>query len=154
MFCWAMYAFTLWLKEPNVKTAAVLGVSSGLSLGAKFSTLVFLQVCGAAILVLYWFAGQRNWRRVAAKVLGKSSGLTNVIHKITSTVPAPMPEIPDGPRDLREPNRMGTPSYIFGQVRNRGFWYFFIASLVLKTPFGSLVAGGVWNRHRGCALSS
>ena len=175
MFCWAMYAFTLWLKEPNLKTAAVFGVSAGLSLCAKFSTLVFLPVCGAAIMVLYWFAGQRNWRpllrtvglsvfcaflvtwavyrfshaplnqvtavpdRVAAKVFGKSSRLTNIAHKITSTLPAPMPEIPDGLRYLREQNRMGTPSYIFGQVRNGGFWYFFIVSLALKTPLAILL---------------
>jgi hypothetical protein len=44
--------------------------------------------------------------RVAAKAFGESSGLTNVVHKITSTVPAPMPEIPDGLRYLREQNRM------------------------------------------------
>ena len=175
MFCWTMYAFTLWLKEPNLKTAAVFGIASGLALCAKFSTLVFLPACGAAILALYWFAGQRNWRpllrtmgvsvlcaflltwavyrfshasldqvttvpdHVAAKVFGKSSDLTNVVHKITAAVPAPMPEIPDGLRFLREQNRMGTPSYIFGQVRNGGFWYFFFASLALKTPLAVLL---------------
>jgi hypothetical protein len=182
MFCWSMYAFTLWLKEPNAKTAAVFGVSSGLALCAKFSTIVFLPVCGGAILVLYFVAGQRNWRslfrtvwlsllcaflvtwavyrfshaplnqvtavpdRVAAKVFGKSSSLTNVVHKVTSTVPGPLPEIPDGLRYLRAQNRMGTPSYIFGQVRDGGFWYFFIVSLALKTPLAVLLLAAIGTR--------
>jgi hypothetical protein len=34
---------------------------------------------------------------------------------------------------------MGTPSYIFGQVRDGGFWYFFIVSLALKTPLAVLL---------------
>ena len=59
MFCWAMYAFTLWL---NAETATVFGVSSGLALGAKFSTMVFLPACGGAVLMLYVLAGRRNWR--------------------------------------------------------------------------------------------
>src|SRR6266496_1231067 len=62
MFCWALYAFTLWLAEPNWRTAALFGVTSGLSLSTKFSTLVFLPGCAAAILVLYAAAGRRNWR--------------------------------------------------------------------------------------------
>jgi len=62
MFCWAMYAFTLWLKQPNAKTAAVFGVASGLSLCAKFSAVAFVPGCGTAILLMYAVAGQANWR--------------------------------------------------------------------------------------------
>ena len=65
--------------------------------------------------------------------------MSNVVHEITSTVPVPMSEITDGLRYLREQNRMGTPSYIFGQVRNGGFWYFFIAALMVKTPLAVLL---------------
>ena len=32
MFCWAMYSFTLWLKRPNAKPAAIFGVLSSLTL--------------------------------------------------------------------------------------------------------------------------
>jgi hypothetical protein len=62
MFCWALYAFTLWLRQPNSATAAHFGVASGLALSTKFSTLVFLPTCAATIVVLYAVAGQRNWR--------------------------------------------------------------------------------------------
>ena len=61
-FCWALYAFTLWLQRPNWKTAALFGVSSGLALATKFSTIVFLPACAAPIFAMYLVAGQRNWR--------------------------------------------------------------------------------------------
>ena len=175
MFCWSIYAFTLWLKKPDARTAALFGVASGLALCAKFSAVAFVPVCGAAVLVMYALAGHPNWRalwrtvgisllcaflitwavyrfsyapsnqftkipdRVAAKVFGESSSVTNVVRKITATVPAPMPEIPDGIRFLREQNRQGTPAYLFGRVKDGGFWYFFIAALAVKTPLAVLV---------------
>lgn len=175
MFGLAMYAFTLWLKKPDVRTAAVFGVTAGLAFCAKFSAVAFVPVCAGAILVLYALAGNTNWRallrtvglsllcaflvtwaiyrfsyaplnqftkvpdRVAARVFGPSSGLTNAVHHITSRVPAPMPEIPDGIRYLREQNRQGIPAYLFGRVKDGGFWYFFIAALMVKTPLAVLL---------------
>ncbi len=175
MFCWAMYAFTLWLKKPDAKTAAVFGLASGLALCAKFSAVAFVPACGAAILVLYTLAGNPNWRallrtvaislvcaflitwavyrfsyaplnqftrvpdRVAARVFGPSSGITNAVRQVTAKVPAPMPEIPDGIRYLKEQNRQGTPAYLLGRVKDAGFWYFFIVALAVKTPLAVLL---------------
>jgi hypothetical protein len=62
MFCWALYAFTLWLREPTWRTAARFGIAGGLAFSSKFSTLAFLPSCGAAIILLYFIAGGRNWR--------------------------------------------------------------------------------------------
>lgn len=177
MFCWAMYAFTLWLKKPDVKTAALFGVSSGLALCAKFSAVAFVPVCAAAILLMYALAGKRDWRvifrtlmvvvlcaftvtwaiyrfshapmnqvttlpdRAAARVFGPSSGMTSLVRQITSKVPVPAPEIPDGIRYLREQNREGSRAYLFGQIKEGGFWYFFIAALAVKTPLAVLLLG-------------
>ena len=175
MFCWSMYAFALWLKKPDAKTAAVFGVASGLALCAKFSAVAFIPACGGAILVLYALAGNPNWRalfrtvwlgllcaflitwavyrfsyaplnqftkipdRVAAQVFGPTSGVTNAVRQITAKVPAPMPEIPDGIRFLRDQNRQGTPSYLLGRVKEGGFWYFFMVALAVKTPLAVLL---------------
>jgi Dolichyl-phosphate-mannose-protein mannosyltransferase len=175
MFCWAMYAFTLWLKKPDAKTAAVFGFASGLALCAKFSAVAFVPGCGAAILALYALAGNPKWRalfrtvwvgllcaflitwavyrfsyaplnqftkipdRVAARVFGPSSGITNAVREITAKVPAPMPEIPDGIRYLMAQNRLGTTAYLFGRLKDGGFWYFFIAALAVKTPLAVLL---------------
>jgi 4-amino-4-deoxy-L-arabinose transferase-like glycosyltransferase len=64
MFCWTLYAFTLWLRQPDKWTAAQFGIAAGLSLCAKFSTVAFLPTCGAAILVLYVASGKQNWREL------------------------------------------------------------------------------------------
>jgi Dolichyl-phosphate-mannose-protein mannosyltransferase len=174
MFCWSLYAFTLWLKKPGRKTAAIFGLASGLALCAKFSAVAFVPACGAAILALYAIAGNPNWRalfrtvwvgllcaflitwavyrfsyapldqftkipdRAAAKVFGPSSGITNAVRQITAKVPAPMPEIPDGIRYLKAQNAIGTRAYLFGRVKDAGFWYFFIAALAVKTPLAVL----------------
>ncbi len=175
MFAWALYAFTLWLYQPNWKTAAHLGVATGLSMAAKFSTLVFLPSCAVAILVAYYAAGNRNWRtllrtfaiallcaflttwaiyrfshstlgavtgvpdRVAARVFGPSSGMTHVVHRVSYALPIPAPEILDGVRFLRHQNEEGARTYLFGRISETGIWYFFIASLAVKTPLAVLV---------------
>ena len=179
MFCWALYSFTLWLRLPDWRTAAVFGVASGLALATKFSTLLFLPACGGAILVLYIAAGERNWRallrtiavavlcaflatwavyrfshapmgqatkfpdHVAAKLFGSSSGMTRLVSDVTSRVPVPAPELIDGLRVLRRQNEEGTRSYLFGRIKEGGFWYFFIAALAVKTPLAALLLGAL-----------
>jgi Dolichyl-phosphate-mannose-protein mannosyltransferase len=62
IFCCSLYFFTLWLREPNLRTAAQFGVAVGLALATKLSTVVFLPACAAPILVMYAASGQRKWR--------------------------------------------------------------------------------------------
>jgi hypothetical protein len=61
MFCWALYAFTLWLLQPNSRTAAHFGLATGLALSTKLSTMVFLPACALPIVAMYAAAGRRNW---------------------------------------------------------------------------------------------
>jgi hypothetical protein len=180
MFCWALYAFTLWLRQPDRWTAAQFGIASGLALCAKFSTVAFLPSCGAVILVLYAASGRRDWRallrtigvavlcaflvtwavyrfshapvnqattvpgRAAAKLFGESSRLTALVRGITSTVQLPAPELLDGVRMMREQHRQGTISYLFGQVKDEGgWWYFFLVALALKTPLAVLLLAAI-----------
>jgi hypothetical protein len=69
MFCWSLYSFTLWLHEPNFRTAAQFGVATGLALGTKLSTVVFLPACAAPIIVMYAMSGQRKWRTLLRSLL-------------------------------------------------------------------------------------
>src|SRR6266567_3290778 len=62
MFCWSLYSFTLWLRDPKLGTAAQFGVATGLALSTKLSTVVFLPACAAPVLVMYAASGNRNWR--------------------------------------------------------------------------------------------
>ena len=64
MFCWSLYAFTRWLREPSLRNAVEFGVATGLAICTKLSTLVYLPACGIPILVAYALAGERRWREI------------------------------------------------------------------------------------------
>jgi len=50
----ALFAFTYWLETPTMGSSLVLGVTTGLALLAKFTTLLFLPVAAVAILLVKW----------------------------------------------------------------------------------------------------
>jgi hypothetical protein len=50
----ALFAFTYWLETPTTRSTLVLGVTTGLALLAKFTTLLFLPVAAVAILLVKW----------------------------------------------------------------------------------------------------
>ena len=64
-FIIAVYAFTLWLSDPNWRTAAGFGLATGLAISAKLSTVAFLPATMVGILPLYLAsrrrAGQKGW---------------------------------------------------------------------------------------------
>jgi 4-amino-4-deoxy-L-arabinose transferase-like glycosyltransferase len=47
-----LYAFTLWLEDPNYRNCLIFGLTWGLAASAKFSPLLFLPV--SAIATLFW----------------------------------------------------------------------------------------------------
>lgn len=59
MQCAALFAFTRWLEKPTMRSSLVLGVTTGLALLAKFTTLLFLPAGAAAILLGKWLVERR-----------------------------------------------------------------------------------------------
>jgi hypothetical protein len=57
-FALALFALTRWLERPTTSRSFVLGVTVGLAIVTKFSTLLFLPACGAAVLLCWLFAGE------------------------------------------------------------------------------------------------
>lgn len=95
--------------------------------------------------------------RMAGKVFGRGSSVAGAVHAVSAHLPVPAPELVDGVRMMREQRREGTISFLFGQVRREGgFWYFFFAALALKTPsavlllalIGSVATLLAWRRYR------
>ena len=64
MFCCSIFFFTRWIGEPNLRTGAQFGVLTGLALGTKLSTVVFLPACALPILIMYARSQRRNWRGI------------------------------------------------------------------------------------------
>ncbi len=52
----ALLAFTAWLARPSAKSCFWLGLTAGLALLAKFTTLLYLPAGAAAIVLCKWFS--------------------------------------------------------------------------------------------------
>jgi len=77
--------------------------------------------------------------KIAARIFGPSSSATKGVQYLTAKVPLPAPEFYDGLRFLREQNRMGRMAYMFGQVKQGGWWYFYLVAILMKTPLAVLI---------------
>ena len=58
----AIFLFTYWLERPSRKTTAMLGISLGLALATKLTSLIFLLSSFSAILLLRYVALRRQPR--------------------------------------------------------------------------------------------
>lgn len=56
-----LFALTLWLPKPTPAHSVLLGLSAGLAVASKFSTLAFLTI-GGGVTVVIWWMGQRRRR--------------------------------------------------------------------------------------------
>jgi Dolichyl-phosphate-mannose-protein mannosyltransferase len=81
--------------------------------------------------------------RVASRVFGSSSRITGLVSSITRHVPLPAPELLDGVRFLRNQNNAGSRGFLFGHIKEGGWWYFFFVALGLKTPIAVLFLSAI-----------
>src|SRR5579863_717546 len=55
--CLALYCLTSWIEKPTWWAASRLGIATGLALVSKFSALLFLPGCAAALILLCFASG-------------------------------------------------------------------------------------------------
>jgi len=77
--------------------------------------------------------------KIASRVFGPTSSAARVVHVLTATVQLPAPELYNGLRDLRDINRLRPRSYLFGRVKEGGWWYFYPVAIAVKTPLAVLL---------------
>ncbi len=56
-------------------------------------------------------------------------------------VPTFIPQMAEGIEDVAYHNRIGHRSYLLGEVRSHGWWYYYLVALGVKTPLLFLLAG-------------
>jgi 4-amino-4-deoxy-L-arabinose transferase-like glycosyltransferase len=178
----ALFAFTFWLEKKTLRSALWLGITVGLALLSKLTTLIFLPAAIVAILECRWLfeararQGQDN---VAARWM--SQGVIAVIvaclvvwggyrfsvdhiRKGMQLSADSMPSFQHFPSPLRsvaraavlhDPvlpapallqgvatawvlNQSAPQSYLLGNVKSGGWWYFFLVGLAVKTPLPAI----------------
>jgi hypothetical protein len=75
-------------------------------------------------------------------LLADHPGLAPVWSSLAS-LPLPLTEFITGVRDVSRHNAIGHDSYLLGQYRSTGWWYFFPVVLAVKTPLGFLLLAAV-----------
>ena len=168
----ALYAFVRWLEEPGARRAAWFGAAVALACLVKFSSIPFIGACVLASLfwkrpavkevaiavgvafVLLW-AGYGFDVGALGPVWGPHPKIEGVLTEhpalrpvwdAAMSAPLPFPKLLLGMRDVVRHNGLGHGSYLLGEYRTTGWWYFFPIVVAVKTPIALLVlaALGVW----------
>ncbi len=83
-------------------------------------------------------SGSRGEHPVADQLLGHYPALRSLAAKL-SEVPLPLTQLGRGVEAVAHHNREGHDSFLLGEYRKFGWWYFFPVVLAVKTPLAFLV---------------
>jgi 4-amino-4-deoxy-L-arabinose transferase-like glycosyltransferase len=154
----AFFSLVLWAGKPTWKLGLLLGLTTALAVLSKFTALGFLPAAAVLALVPYLVVERPGMKKLAA--LAKERAATFALAALTGalviwaaysfsfgkvpgwSVPLPAPSLFEGVRFAMFHNDKGHAAYLFGEVRNTGWWYFFPVVLALKTPIAFLLLLG------------
>ena len=135
--------------------AALAAWAGGASLAparprSRIGQLVIVGFVAALFLTLIYggrFVYLTNESHVYSQPLAYLFGYSGKVHDLAYAIAAKVP-VPDalrlilgGIEALSYHNQLGHPSYLLGEVRRGGWWYFYIIALAVKTPLPLLILG-------------
>lgn len=156
----AFLSGAIWCERPGVRSSLRLGLTTGLAVLSKFSSLAFLPVtalaAGAGYLLLERprpaeLAAQLRQRLfwlVPAALLGLLviwAGYRFSVGTLSFGslhLPVPFPELFMGVKQLAHYQQRGAPGYLLGQFSTQGWWYYYFVALGVKTPLSVLILAG------------
>ncbi len=107
-------------------------LSRGHFAGDRYIVFGGLLICLAASLFMFGPLIKPE-AETATTLVGKFAALP--------IFPLFMSFVPEGLIDLMEHNKSGHTSYLLGEVRDRGWWYYYIVNIAVRTPLPVLLAG-------------
>jgi len=150
----ALYASLRLVEEPNVKTSAWFALAMALMVLSKFSALVYFPAAIALAFAAWYWIARPQLSAVISKAsrcvpwLAPSAVLGFLIvwagYRFSwgknpyLPFPAPFPELFAGIQAVGGHNTEGHLSYLFGDLRMTGWWYFFPVLLAVKLPLAML----------------
>ena len=160
----AFFALLLWAEEPTWKHSLLLGIATAFAVVSKFTALGFLPAATLFALLAYIVVERpgRSGLAAAAKARALPFGLAAITGAVAiwavysfsfGKVPGwnlslPAPELFAGVNFALAHSVKGHPfpAYLLGEIRNAGWWYFFLVVLGVKTPIGFLLllGTGTW----------
>jgi 4-amino-4-deoxy-L-arabinose transferase-like glycosyltransferase len=164
----ALFTFTLWLERGTLGCGILFGIGLALAILAKFSAVLLLPVCIAAIIwlhprarqkrnwvwvpvafVLIWGAYRFSFGPMAEHVASDAASQGGIFSKIPTpllhaleALPVPAPQLLDGLWQVHNHVDAGHTAFLLGQHSFHGWWYFFPVALAVKTPVAILLLAG------------
>ncbi len=137
----AIFLWRVWVERQKPGPGVVSSyVKSGV-LATAVMLLVFWACYGFGFESIADRAN-RPYESVEA-VFGPGSALSHVVSNVLEMrlVPNFIPEIWRGIEDVRYHNDIGHLSFLLGEVRTKGWWYYYLVGLGVKTPLPVLIVG-------------
>jgi hypothetical protein len=179
----AFFVFANWLEKPSLRSTLLLGVTLGLALLSKMTTLLFFPAGAAGIFLCKWIVAGRNEITSKSSGIRYAAGLTTAllvgavvlwggygfsvghVRESMQLSPDAMPSFQHFPLPMRNIarnmvlrnslvpapallkgfatiwalNKEWPQAYLLGNIKNGGWWYFFLLGVVVKTPLPFLV---------------
>ena len=143
----ALIAVALLCRAPAAAirhSSAGLGRYAGQALAAAALTVLVLMAAYGGQWV--WLTDASHQYNHTLNYLFGASGIAHdAAYAIAAHVPVPnaFPLLVGGIEALSVHNANGHPSFLLGEVRSTGWWYFYIVALMVKTPLPLLLLGSV-----------
>lgn len=165
----ALLAAVWWIERVSWWRTVAIGAAVGLAVSSGFSAIGFLGVSFAAVYALRGFA-ERRW--AVSEMLSVSEQIAMVIGSVLvaclvvwaayrfdvgpmqpGSLAVPAPAFVNGVRRFLLHGGSGHPTFLLGTPGNRGWWYYFPVTLLVKTPIPLLlttILGTAVAAHRVC----
>ncbi|HEV7241767.1 MAG TPA: glycosyltransferase family 39 protein [Thermoanaerobaculia bacterium] len=138
----SLLAFTRWLDARTVRSAALFGAAFGFTVLCKFSCIGYVP---AACLAMFIVRRDPRWRTLAPSFV---AALIATLLVIWTGYGFTIEKLVAGIRGLAAIDRAGFFTFLFGEVRTTGWWWYFPAAVALKSTIASLVLA-LFTRRRG-----
>ena len=143
--------------RPTWLRALLLGLCTALACLSKFTTLGYLPTAVCLALSFYLIACWPGWQGLSRLTMQRLAPLalagvvaailiwaayrfsfgSAIVHGRLVNLPAP--EFFDGIRTALHHNQWGHGAYLLGEFRWKGWWYYFLVALAVKTPIAILI---------------
>ena len=157
-----LYMLQRLLRHPSAWRAGLTGLALGGALLVKYSTLLLVPTIGTLLFLAAWW---RSWSWAMWPGLGRKKALprslgiaviifalaflavwaaygfeVRLLKRVDSPLPVPAATYIDDVVHFWKAYRGGRPAFLLGHRWARGRWYYFLATLLFKTPPPALFA--------------
>lgn len=106
---------------------------------AVIALVAFLVIWGGYRFSFRLLANEPGVHPEIGRFIGKTGRLHDTAYFIAEKIPIPAGQFLLGIKDVVVKNRQGHVSYLLGEVRVTGWWYYFPVAIAVKTPLPFLV---------------